>query len=99
MSDNNGEKIIVALMIEIFCKGNHGSENVLCNDCNSLLEYAKQKLSECPFENKPKCSDCKIHCYDIEERKKIRTVMRYSGKRMVIKYPIRTIAHFIRDIK
>jgi predicted amidophosphoribosyltransferase len=85
------------VMIKIFCRGHHGNKEELCPDCRELLEYAQKRLDKCPFgENKPRCSDCTVHCYKPEMREKIRAVMKYSGPRMVYKHPVLTGAHYIK---
>ena len=96
MDKNRSEKTTVRLMIGVFCRGNHGTRGSLCDDCRALLEYAEQRLDKCPFPIKPACDDCKVHCYAPEERNAIREVMRYSGKRMILKHPIATIFHYLR---
>ena len=45
------------------------------------------------------CSNCKVHCYKPEMREKIRTVMRYSGPRMIFHAPIPAIRHVIETVK
>lgn len=85
------------VMIKIFCRAHHGDKEELCPDCRELLEYAQKRLDKCPFgENKPRCSDCTVHCYKPEMREKIRAVMKYSGPRMVYKHPVLTGAHYIK---
>ncbi|MCX8023173.1 MAG: nitrous oxide-stimulated promoter family protein [Syntrophorhabdaceae bacterium] len=84
----------VRKMVEIYCRGNHQTKTGNCEDCENLLEYAKERLERCPHEVKPKCSECKIHCYKPDMRKKIREVMVYSGKRMVFHHPILALKHF-----
>ena len=96
---NQNEKDTVALMIEIFCHAKHGTKNDVCSDCSDLLAYAHQQLTDCPFENKPKCSDCKVHCYDRNMRLAIKDVMRYAGPRMIVKHPVAAMAHYIRKKK
>ena len=82
-------------MIEMYCRENHSS-NGLCPQCSALIEYARQRLEKCPFqEGKTTCAQCPVHCYAPEMREKIRIVMRYSGPRMVYKHPIASIWHLI----
>jgi len=50
-----------------------------CESCNELLEYALLRLEKCPFDPKPKCKDCKVHCYKDDYRQRIREVMKFSG--------------------
>lgn len=75
-------------MINIYCKGNHGTEE-LCDECLELINYANQRVDNCKYgEKKPVCGKCTIHCYKPEMRKKIKSVMRYSGPKMIYKHPI-----------
>lgn len=89
------EKNIVALMIEIYCKGKHKSkEGGLCNECSELKKYAYKRLNYCKFgENKSTCSRCTIHCYKKDMREKIKDVMKYSGWRLIIYKPIALFKH------
>lgn len=93
------EMRVVSLMIKKYCKGNHGAKNKeLCFECKELLDYVEFRRSKCPFgDDKPFCSNCKIHCYKPEMRKKIRTVMRYSGPRIVFEHPILATRHLIES--
>ena len=91
------EKKIIRDMIDIYCRGNHGSNDTLCEDCRNLLNYAWQRLDRCKFgEQKPNCSKCKIHCYRPEMREKVIAVMRYSGPRMLFRHPVAAIRHLLR---
>jgi len=91
------EKKTVAIMIAIYCRGKHGSRRgQLCEECSELLEYANLRTDRCPFmENKTFCSLCKVHCYKPEMRERIRTVMRYSGPRMMLHNPYLAVKHLI----
>mgnify|MGYP001026751939 FL=1 len=87
----------VACMIEIYCRGHHGKGKQLCPECKELLDYANYRLSKCPHgDNKPFCSNCKIHCYKPDMKEKIRLVMRYSGPRMIFHHPIIAVRHLIQ---
>lgn len=89
------EKALVSQMIALYCKKNHGG-NTLCPDCAALDAYARQRSDKCPFmESKAFCSNCKVHCYQPEMREKIRSIMRFSGPRMVFHHPILAIRHVI----
>jgi hypothetical protein len=86
----------VGLMIELFCRGQHGGKNALCPKCRELLEYALKRLEKCPLQdNKPKCSKCTVHCYKPDMREKIKAVMKYSGPRMLYCHPILTGRHYL----
>ncbi|QAR34508.1 nitrous oxide-stimulated promoter family protein [Geovibrio thiophilus] len=70
---------ILRRFIGVFCRENHGSGKELCPECAELLAYALKRNEKCPLDPKPKCRDCKIHCYKAEMRRKIREVMKFSG--------------------
>lgn len=93
------EKRIVSLMIEIYCKKNHG-EKELCPECKELKEYAMMRTDKCPFmESKTFCSNCKVHCYKPDMQQRIRQVMRFSGPRIMFYHPILAIKHVIESRK
>ena len=90
------EKNSINKMIGIYCKANHGSDDMLCEDCRALLEYAWHRLDRCSYgEEKPKCSACPIHCYQTDMREKVIVVMRYSGPRMIYKEPLEALRHLL----
>lgn len=87
----------VRLMINLYCRGHHGSKENLCSECGRLFHYAKKRLEQCPFkENKPQCSKCAVHCYKPDMREKIKAVMKYSGPRMLCRHPILTVKHYLK---
>lgn len=93
------EKRIVTEMIRLYCRKNHHSKT-LCAECKALAEYASQRSDKCPFmETKTFCSNCKVHCYKPEMREKIRTVMRFSGPRMIFYHPVLAVQHVIEAKK
>ena len=59
------EKETVGLMIELYCRGNHGTpKGQLCPDCAALRDYADARVDHCPhMATKTFCSVCKTHCY------------------------------------
>lgn len=86
----------VEAMIEIFCRGHHGTKEGLCPECRELLDYATRRLEKCPLKsNKPKCSACPVHCYKPAMREKIREVMRYAGPRMLYRHPVLAGRHYL----
>lgn len=95
------EKLVVGEMISLYCRGNHGSKkNELCPGCEELLSYARQRSDRCPFmENKTFCSNCRVHCYKPDMREKIRSVMRWSGPRMIFHHPILAVSHVVESWK
>ena len=92
---------VVTQMIQIYCRGRHKSRRgELCPLCQTLAEYAAQRVQRCPFmETKTFCSNCKVHCYRAAEREQIRAVMRYSGPRMLLFHPVMAVRHGIESQK
>ena len=89
------EEKTVAAMVALYCRGHHGRQ-ALCADCGGLLDYARERLHKCPFqEGKTVCALCPVHCYRPEMREKIRAVMRYSGPRMLTRHPVMTAFHVL----
>lgn len=96
------EKKTVEVMIRIYChKHKHPrDEGELCTECSELLEYAHKRLDRCPFqEKKTTCAKCPVHCYEPSMKTKIRTVMRYSGPRMLTRHPVLAFHHIIDGFK
>ena len=94
------EQKTVENMIGIFCRDHHQKEGELCHECRELVEYARFRLENCPFqENKTTCGNCPIHCYKPGMRKKIRDVMRYSGPRIILHHPLLAIGHMIDGLR
>jgi len=90
------EKTTVQKMIQLYCRGYHAPEGLLCPECQDLLNYANFRIDHCPYEDeKPICAKCPIHCYRPTMREKIRQVMRYAGVRMLRHHPYLTIQHLL----
>ena len=93
----------VSQMIALYCAGNHDrgmrSETAFCGEpvcpaCAHMDAYAHMRTEKCPFmETKVSCDRCEVHCYSREQLEQIRTVMRYSGPRMLFHHPIAAIRH------
>ena len=89
------EKKVVELMIRIYCRKKEKNA-VLCPDCEELLRYAHTRLDRCPFgEKKSSCKKCTVHCYKPAMRERTRTVMRFSGPRMLLYAPWEAIRHLL----
>jgi hypothetical protein len=67
----------------------------LCPECRALLEYALEKLRTCPLDPKPSCKQCHIHCYSREYRARIREIMAFSGRRMVMRGRLDYLWHYL----
>ena len=81
-------------MIGMYCRGRHGGRTTLCEDCEALLTYARLKIDGCVFhDGKPVCNECRVHCYSRGMRDRVRSVMRFSGPRMLLAHPVLGILH------
>jgi len=54
----------------------------LCNECSDLLNYAYDRLLECPHEIKPRCRTCPSPCYEKDKWKQTAKLMMYSGMKL-----------------
>ena len=89
----------IKAMVSIYCKKKHLQDTGICSTCQTLIDYAHEKLDRCPYgELKPACNKCPIHCYKKNEREQVRTIMRYAGPRMLLKHPILALKH-IKEVK
>jgi hypothetical protein len=94
------ENKTIEAMIRMQCRTLHHAPDGLCPDCRELLAYAGERLARCPYQDrKTTCARCLIHCYRPEMRDKIRTVMRFSGPRMIYHYPLLAIYHLIEGMR
>jgi len=87
--------------IEIYCRGRHREADKsvfmgveLCGQCRETLEYASRRRELCPLDPKPACKKCKIHCYEPEQRERIREVMRPSGMHLITRGRLDLILHY-----
>lgn len=90
----------ITAMQQIYCHAQHGLKTGLCPDCARLSAYAQERLDKCPFqESKPTCANCPIHCYRKEIHRRVRTVMRYAGPRMLLRHPLLAILHLLDGLR
>lgn len=67
----------------------------LCPECAEFFAYALQKRQNCPLEaEKPSCKQCRIHCYAAEQRAKVKQIMAWSGRRMILRGRLDYIWHY-----
>jgi len=86
---------VLATFIGCYCRGKHRSpKGELCPDCAGLLSYAEMKRRKCPLDPKPDCKHCPIHCYGKAQRAKIREVMAYSGRRLLLRGRLDLLWHY-----
>ena len=65
----------------------------LCADCRKLLAHGFVKRMRCPLDPKPSCRKCPTHCYAPAYRARIRQVMKYSGRRLVLSGRVHYLYH------
>ena len=66
----------------------------LCPECRGLLDYAIARRRACPLDPKPACKDCPIHCYKPEHRATIRSIMRFSGRHLILRGRLDLLWHY-----
>ncbi len=90
------ERRTVEAMIRLYCHDRHGTRAEVCAECQSLMDYAGERLAKCPFqEGKTTCGNCRVHCYKPEMRERAREMMRTAGPRMPLRHPLLTLWHFL----
>ena len=93
------ERTTVRAMVAMYCRHQHGGSG-LCDECSELADYADRKLDLCPYGGeKPACTNCPIHCYQPEQRERMREVMRFAGPRMMWRHPYLAIRHLLDERK
>jgi hypothetical protein len=89
------EKRTIEAMIRIYCRYNHAKD--LCEECGTILTYCFAKIEKCIFgPDKPACNNCTVHCYSPKLREKVKTIMRFSGPKMIYKHPYLAIVHVLK---
>ena len=92
------EEKTLRIMTSLYCNGKHSGKGHLCSECQSLLNFAIQRLHYCPYgKNKPTCAKCDIHCNKPEMRDRIKEIMRYAGPRMLWRHPLLAIQHLLDE--
>lgn len=93
------EKETVEAMIRLYCNKNHESSENLCADCFEVNKYSIKRIENCIFGiDKPPCVECPVHCYEKGMREKIRTIMRFSGPKMIWAHPWFAVMHIIDKV-
>ena len=73
-----------------------GVENYrYCAECRDFLLYALERRLRCPLEPKPICKHCEVHCYRPGHRDKVRDIMRYSGKALILRGRLDLLWHYL----
>ena len=66
----------------------------VCNECRKFLLYAFERRLRCPLEEKPLCKHCPVHCYKTEYRKKVREIMSFSGRHLIMRGRLDLLWHY-----
>jgi hypothetical protein len=66
----------------------------ICPECAELLEHGMKKRRLCPLDPKPACKNCHIHCYGPAYRQKIRDIMAFSGKKLLLRGRVDYLWHY-----
>jgi hypothetical protein len=90
------ERKTLEAMIRLSCRNRHAYRGKPCDECTELLDYARERLHKCPFqEGKTTCAKCPTHCYKPAMRERVRAVMRYAGPRMLYRHPVLAFYHYL----
>jgi hypothetical protein len=94
------EKRTIEAMMQIYCRAHHAAGSSVCPECQSLYEYVLCRLDRCLFGvEKPTCARCPIHCYKPARKNQIQAVMRYAGRRMLLRHPILALLHVLDGLR
>ena len=99
---------LIGKFVEVYCAGKHRDaerspialptglgECNLCPECASFLEYSVSKRLKCPLEaEKPSCKHCRIHCYGKDQREKMREIMAYAGRKLMMRGRLDYVWHY-----
>lgn len=66
----------------------------LCGDCREFLAYAFARRIKCPLDPKPTCKHCHVHCYRPGHREKVREIMRFSGRHLILRGRLDLLWHY-----
>ena len=99
---------LIGKFVEVYCAGKHGErgkqpfplpedlrERRLCEECAQFMAYAVARRLKCPLEaEKPSCKHCHTHCYAKPQLAKVREIMEYSGKKLMLRGRLDYIWHY-----
>jgi hypothetical protein len=66
----------------------------LCDECREFLAYAFARRLRCPLDPKPTCKHCHVHCYRPGHREKVREIMRFSGRHLILRGRFDLLWHY-----
>lgn len=90
-SAQRSEVTIAALDIT----GTVGRPIMLCENCARLCAHAFVKRLHCRFDDKPECKHCPNQCYHPRHQQQIRQVMKYSGRKLLMRGRLDYLLHLI----
>ncbi len=99
---------LLGKFVEVYCSGKHKAaehspfvlpeglgERTLCPECASFLKYAITRRLKCPLEaEKPTCKHCRTHCYSKQQLAKVKEIMAYSGRTLMLRGRLDYIWHY-----
>ena len=99
---------LVGKFVEVYCAGKHRGvertafilpeklgERKLCPECATFLKYAIARRLKCPLEvEKPSCKHCRNHCYAKPQLAKVKEIMAYSGRTLMLRGRLDYIWHY-----
>jgi hypothetical protein len=99
---------LIGKFVEVYCSGKHGTaeksalqlpaglgQRRLCPECSVFMNYAVARRIKCPLEaEKPTCKHCRIHCYNKVNLDKVKEIMAYSGKKLMLRGRLDYIWHY-----
>lgn len=86
---------VLETFVGCYCRSRHKSaKGELCPDCSGVLDYAKMKREKCPLDPKPTCKHCHVHCYGKAQRAKIREIMAFSGRHLLLRGRLDLLWHY-----
>lgn len=88
-----GEKSPLSDIPEVF--DDLGMEKYpLCTECREFLKYALMRRLYCPLDPKPLCKDCSVHCFKVGHRERVREIMRFSGRHLILRGRLDLLWHY-----
>ena len=99
---------LLGKFVEVYCNGRHRGETrdpfplpeglgerSLCPECATFLQYAITRRLKCPLEaEKPSCKHCRTHCYAKPQLAKVKEIMAYSGRTLMLHGRLDYIWHY-----
>lgn len=65
-----------------------------CASCREFLAYALTRRLKCPLDPKPTCKHCHLHCYRPGHRERVREIMRFSGRHLLLRGRLDLLWHY-----